>query len=50
MNLNQKLKLEYAYHPFPKDCIMWKILKFSDVFSGVGWSGKMKGGGEGEKG
>ena len=35
MNLNQKFKLEHAYHHlFPGDCIMWRILKFSDV-SGV---------------
>lgn len=39
MNLNQKFKLEYAYHHlFPGDCIM----KFSDV-SGVRVEWKDKG-------
>lgn len=45
MNLNQKFKLEYAYHHlFPGDCIM----KFSDV-SGVRVEWKDKGWGQGEK-
>ena len=49
MNLNQKLRFKYAYHLFPKDCIMWKILECNYDANGVEWSGKMKGGGEGEK-
>lgn len=43
MNLIQKLKLEYAYHLFPKYYIMWKILKCSDGAKGVGQREKMKG-------
>lgn len=41
MNLTQELKLEYAYHLFPKYYIMWKILKFRDVAKGVGQRGKV---------